>query len=254
MPDRPKLGQLLLRAGAIDEPQLAAALAEQSRWGSPLGATLVQMGFLDEEMLVRTLARQLQIPIAWLRGKRIRPEVLELVPRSLVERHRCLPLLVDQRGGRSILLAMADPADLEAVDEVAFHTGLKVRAVLAAPSELDDAIHRHYPTGLDSSVLNPLPQGESGSGRAGTPPEPELLSLGPATAETFEFGAVGTDLGDSAAFGHAPQAAAPSASGVDASGEPIVRALAQLLVEKGILSREELVERLSALAKADSGA
>ncbi len=60
MPERPKLGELLVMAGAIDQTQLGAALAEQRKFGRPLGTTLVRMGFLDEEALVRTLARQLR--------------------------------------------------------------------------------------------------------------------------------------------------------------------------------------------------
>jgi hypothetical protein len=63
MPDRPKLGELLVMTGAIDQTQLGAALAEQRRFGHPLGTTLVRMGFLDEEALIRTLARQLKLPI-----------------------------------------------------------------------------------------------------------------------------------------------------------------------------------------------
>ena len=73
MPKRPKLGELLVMAGAIDQIQLGAALADQRQFGHPLGATLVRMGFLDEEALIRTLARQLKLPIAWLRGMGICP-------------------------------------------------------------------------------------------------------------------------------------------------------------------------------------
>ena len=243
MSERPKLGQLLLGAGAIDEAQLTAALAEQSRWGRPLGTTLLQMGFLEEETLIRTLARQLKLPVAWLRGKRIRPDVLALVPHELVEKHRCLPVLVDQRAGKTLLLAMEDPADLGAADEVSFRTGMKVRAVLAAPSELDDAIERHYPSGGGPIEAGSAPPGERGASPADGQPEPELLSLGRGEPESLAFGPPDSDLGDSRDFGK------PSDPGAGApSGDAVVRALAQLLVEKGVISREELVERLSSLS------
>ena len=83
MPERPKLGELLVMAGAIDQTQLGAALAEQRRFGHPLGTTLVRMGFLDEEALIRTLARQLKLPIAWLRGKWVEQAVLSALTQLL---------------------------------------------------------------------------------------------------------------------------------------------------------------------------
>jgi hypothetical protein len=146
MAERPKLGQLLIGAEVIVEGQLAAALDEQKQTGHPLGMTLVTMGFLDEETLVRTLARQLSLPIAWIRGKKIRQPVLELVPASIVGAHRCLPVRVDDQGGNKILLlAMEDPADSLVLDAVALAAGMPVRPVLAAPSELEESIQRHFP-------------------------------------------------------------------------------------------------------------
>jgi len=96
---RPKLGELLVDAGVVDEMQLEAALGEQKNWGGRLGQTLMQMGVLDEETLVRTLARQLAIPVVWLRGKRIKPEVVELLHDDFIRKHRVLPVLLDQRIG-----------------------------------------------------------------------------------------------------------------------------------------------------------
>lgn len=146
MAERPKLGQLLLGAEVIAEGQLAAALDEQKQTGRPLGMTLVKMGFLDEETLVRTLARQMSLPVAWIRGKKIRKPVLELVPPQIVGAHRCLPVRVDdQEGSKTLLLAMEDPADLAVLDEVALAAGMPVRPVLAAPSEIEESIGRHYP-------------------------------------------------------------------------------------------------------------
>jgi hypothetical protein len=146
MAERPKLGQLLISAEVIVEGQLAAALDEQKQTGRPLGMTLVTMGYLDEETLVRTLARQLSLPIAWIRGKKIRQPVLELVPASIVGAHRCLPVRVDDQGGnKTLLLAMEDPADLLVLDEVALAAGMPVRPVLAAPSEIEESIQRHFP-------------------------------------------------------------------------------------------------------------
>ena len=78
-----KIGELLVRAGFIDEMQLRAALSQQNDWGHRLGVTLIEMGFLEELDLVRALAQQLQLPIVQLTGKRVESEVLEACCSSL---------------------------------------------------------------------------------------------------------------------------------------------------------------------------
>ena len=78
MPERPKFGEILVQAGAIDEMQLRAALGEQKRWGQRLGVTLVKMGIIEERDLVRALARQLEIPVVQLEGKGL----ISRVPRT----------------------------------------------------------------------------------------------------------------------------------------------------------------------------
>jgi hypothetical protein len=238
MSERPKLGELLVMAGAIDQTQLGAALADQRKFCRPLGETLVKMGFLDEEALVRTLARQLKLPIAWLRGKWVESEVLELLPAETALKHRCLPLaVIDEGRGKTLHLAMQDPQDLETLDAVRFHVGHNVSPVLAAPSELEEALQRHY---------------ESGQTEAGTTahrPEvqevPELLMFElkaqAATPETdldFEFG---TQPSDASLM----------------SSQAVLSALTQLLevlMEKGILSREEVAERFRDFLPSDTAA
>jgi len=238
MSERPKLGELLVMAGAIDQTQLGAALADQRKFRRPLGATLVKMGFLDEEALVRTLARQLKLPIAWLRGKWVEPEVLDLVPPETALKHRCLPLTVtDQGRGKTLHLAMQDPQDLETLDAVRFLVGHNVSPVLAAPSELEDALQRHY----ESSHLD--------EGTAARRPEvqevPELLmfelkaqAATPETELDFEFG---TGPSDASLM----------------SSQAVLSALTQLLkvlLEKGIISREEVAERLRDFLPTDTTA
>ena len=227
MPERPKLGELLVMAGAIDQTQLGAALAEQRRFGRPLGATLVRMGFLDEEALIRTLARQLKLPIAWLRGKWVEQEVLDLVPAELALKHRCLPLTVNDAGhGKVLHLAMQDPGDLETLDAVRFHVGHNVSPVLAAPSELEEALQRHYESGKYG--------GRTAASRPEVQEVPELLmfelkaqAATPETELDFEFGTGPSD--------------APLMS-----SQAVLSALTQLLtvlMQKGIISREEVAER-----------
>jgi hypothetical protein len=271
-----RLGDILLRSGTIEATQLEAALAEQKQCGAPLGVILVRMGCLDEATLVRSLAFQLQLPVVQLRGKRVNDEVLELLPAELAEKHRCLPLLVNQQDGERVLyLGMQDPADLGAVEEIAARIEMPVRPVLVAPSELQEGLARHY--SWARSELPPPPAG----------PDPGLLgALGPAGDPDLSFGgeelaahpggdaAPGEPLDASGAVGGLPDfdpdadlsfgeelpsfpdaedpattpAPAPRPRSGAVSSDAMLRALAQLLVEKGVISREELVARLHRVA------
>jgi type IV pilus assembly protein PilB len=228
MAEKPKLGELLVMAGAIDQTQLGSALADQRKFGQPLGSILVSMGFIDEGTLVRTLARQLNLPIAWLIDKWVEPEVLEMVPAKIAIKHHCLPLLLSEDArGKVLHLAMQDPGNLEALDAVSFQVGHKVTPVLAAASELEDAIQRHYQSG------------QAGAAAPSTRPEvqnvPELLmfelkaqAATPSAELDFEFG---TGPGDAELM----------------SSQAALSALTQLLtvlIEKGIISREEVAARL----------
>jgi hypothetical protein len=230
---KPRLGDLLVEAGVIDAAQLESALGEQRQWGRPLGMTLVRMGFIDEDTLIHTLAAQLRLPVVKLRGKRVAAEVLERVPQDLAEKHRCIPLLVNDEGGRQVLyLGMEDPADLEAIDEISFRVGAKVKPVLVAPAELDVALKTHYRWAAELAVAGPTaaPASELGEERdaefGGLLSEPEAPSSAPRVAP-------------------AQRAAVPPAA--------ILRALSQLLVEKGVITREELVERVSAVVRNEDG-
>jgi len=246
MAERQKLGELLVEAGAITQHQLAVALAEQRKWSSPLGMILVRLDYLDEETLVRTLARQLSIPVAWLRGKQVAPEVLALVPAEIAQKHRCLPLTVrDEAGGRALYLAMADPSDLEALDIVGFHVGFAVKPILVAPSELEDALRRLYePQESQDPGVEPL-ELETNVGMTGSQAashEPELLMFesvalqaAPEVEEPLEF------------------VEGPTPILSERARHTLIH-LVMVLVEEGVLDREELIEKLAHLAEGEGAA
>jgi type IV pilus assembly protein PilB len=288
MGKRLKLGEMLVAKGLISDTQLAAALGEQRRWGKRLGMTLVLMGYLEEEVLIRTLAAQLKLPVARIRGKRVNAEVIELVPVELAEKHRCLPLFMkDQGGSRELFLAMEDPSDLDAQGELGFRIGFRIRPVLVAPTELEDALQRHYHwaavAGAASPPLAPLPARVKDAAPMPLPEkpeepfedtEPELHAAAAAAAAAADGASAPEEPGDTqpdppdieraaAELGgfdepgsapsprRAPAARAepaPNTASPAMSPDVILRALSQLLVEKGVLSREELVERLRVLA------
>ena len=145
MQTRPRVGEILVSAGIIDELQLDAALGEQKRWGRRLGVTLIKMGMVEEGHLIRALAKQLDLPVASLAGKRIPEDVIALVPGRMASEHGVIPLFTKE-GGRNgqLYLGMEDPSNLAVLDDLAFRTGMEIHPVMVGPTELGEAIDRYY--------------------------------------------------------------------------------------------------------------
>ncbi len=145
MQNRPRVGEILVAAGIIDEMQLEAALGEQKRWGRRLGVTLIKMGMVEEGHLIRALAKQLDLPVASLAGKRIPKEVIALVPARMASEHGVIPLFT-KSGGRNgqLYLGMEDPFNLAVLDDLAFRTGMEIHPVMVGSTELGEALDRYY--------------------------------------------------------------------------------------------------------------
>lgn len=142
---RPRLGEILVAAGIIDEFQLKAALGEQQRWGRRLGVTLIKMGMVEEGHLIRALAKQLDLPVASLVGKRIPDDVIALVPARVAFDQGVIPLFVKDGGANGhLFLGMEDPSNLAVLDDLSFRTGMEVHPVMVGPTELGEAIDRYY--------------------------------------------------------------------------------------------------------------
>lgn len=142
---RKRLGELLLETGRLNATQLDAALAEQKEKGCRLGTVLVARGILSEEMLAKFLSYQLDVPSVNLGEVTVPAEVASRVPGELQQKHLAVPIAMAKEGKRDVLvLAMADPTDFSALDEIGFVTGCKVNAVVAT----EGAIRRHL--GLQS--------------------------------------------------------------------------------------------------------
>ncbi len=147
---RVRIGELLVRRGSIDSAQLQSALAHQRRWGGRLGRAIVQLGFMQERAMLETLSEQLAVPFVEIGDRPIPKPVLALVPQKLVRARKVLPLELAGSARRGpLVVALADPADLRVIDEIAFATGMIVRPVLASEWDLDRAIARH----LDGVVI-----------------------------------------------------------------------------------------------------
>ncbi|MDQ3298273.1 MAG: hypothetical protein M3619_16930, partial [Myxococcota bacterium] len=136
-----KLGQMLIEAGAIDEAQLRAALADQRRWGRPLGRTLVELRFIREDDLVRVLGQQLGLPSIDLDKVPIPRAVLDLVPVQLAKSHN---LIAFAQQMKFLDVAMLDPTNLGIIDELRIRTQLNIRAHLAGPKMIERALIKYY--------------------------------------------------------------------------------------------------------------
>ena len=141
-----RLGEILLERGLIDVDQLNSALAHQRQWGMRLGTALVAKGFIAEGVLTRVLSESLGIPMVDLARIVVDPKALQMVPRRLCEQYDVFPIALreQQNGRRMLLLAMADPLNATAIDEVGFTTDTIVKPAIAQISSLEQAIRRHY--------------------------------------------------------------------------------------------------------------
>jgi type IV pilus assembly protein PilB len=141
-PRRRRLGELLVEQGVVTRDQLEEALARQkTAKNTRLGRILVDLGYATDVQICEVVAEQLQIPAADLVAVDIPNEVLGRVSRELALKYTCLPWFVE---GGDLYLIMADPTNVVAADAVAFHTGLRVKPVIAAESELTVAVERFY--------------------------------------------------------------------------------------------------------------
>lgn len=146
---KPRLGERLLSAGVITQAELEAALGQQAN-GQRLGETLVRLGFIEESDLLPFLADQLNVLYIRLREGVIDPVATKLVPRGLAERCAALALF-SVRG--ALTVAMADPHNLDSVDQIERVTGLRVRPVLALRNAIEELIPKVYGEGFQIESL-----------------------------------------------------------------------------------------------------
>ncbi|WP_042162892.1 GspE/PulE family protein [Paenibacillus gorillae] len=144
---RKRIGDLLLESGVITEQQLHEALEQQRDTKSRLGDVLISMGIITQQQFIEALEFQLGIPHVQLYRQKIDPKIIQLMTQKLADQHCVLPLRMD---GNRLVIAMADPLDYFAIDEIRIATGLRVEPVIAAREELVRAISRYY--GLSETI------------------------------------------------------------------------------------------------------
>ena len=140
-PAEKRIGELLLQEDLLTVEQLEKALEEQSRNGTRLGYCVVAMEMVSESELTRVLSRQFQVPAVELSKIDVDDKILKLVPAEFASKHLVMPI---RRTGRTLTVAMADPTDLNVVDDLKFITRFDIEPVVAGEYSLRQAIERHY--------------------------------------------------------------------------------------------------------------
>jgi type IV pilus assembly protein PilB len=135
------LGGLLVKKSIITTEQLSRVKNDQQQKGAPLVLSLIKAGLIKDEDLLMCLHQEYRLPILDLQSIEPSPEVLRLIPGNLAQKHHVLPL---SRNGSLITLAVADPSNLAAFNEIKFLSGCDVKVVLAQAGAIEKAIQKHY--------------------------------------------------------------------------------------------------------------
>jgi type IV pilus assembly protein PilB len=139
-----RLGELLVREKLISLQQLRQAQEEQRRSGQNLGYTLSKLGYISDDDITSFLSSQYRLPAIDLDSYDVDAEVIRMVSREVCEKHKILPV---SRSGSSLIVAMADPTNLHAIDDIKFLTGYNVEPVVASETAIHQAIERYYNVG-----------------------------------------------------------------------------------------------------------
>ena len=225
MAETKKLGDMLKDAGLIDDFQLQSALSHQRNWGGKLGNILIELDFVREEDLAKVVADKLKTPYINLFEPELAGDVIRLIKADVAKKYSVVPVKKDKS---TLTLAMTDPLDIEAIDAIRFATGLNIKPSLAMVSEIRDAIKKYYDGEeiVRKQTLNPFVQrGHSSGGKM------EIIRGSDLNMPKLESGGPDSPI------------LSKDESSVQALQDCKVRidALTTLLIEKGIISRDELV-------------
>jgi type IV pilus assembly protein PilB len=248
---RKRIGEILVGAGILDETRLRSALVEQQRWGGPLGRILIEMKLVDESTLVEALSRQLSVPAVALDELTVPPEVLALVPGEMCEQYSIVPFAQPMK---FLDVAMADPTQAGVIDELQIRTRFNVRPHIAGPKQIERAIYRFYHRGISSATFR------RGGAASTAPPYTggvrasiELDRGGGGDGEKMEIVRSILPEGEGTGVPSQPGRDAEIAAlqqrvsrleALVARDENVLRKVLSLLVDKGIATREEILERL----------
>ena len=179
-----RLGELLVKEKLISQDQLKQALDYQKQHGGRLGTALVKMGLVTDDEVTAVLSRQYGVPSINLKYYEVDPTVVKLIPQETAVRYQIVPL---SRVGSTLTIAMTDPTNVFAMDDIKFMTGFNVEPVVASESAIAEAISKFYGENASvqelDQVMKDLAGGETDLELAGEEEQMDLASLEKAAEE-----------------------------------------------------------------------
>ena len=139
-----RIGDLLVEAGAITAEELDEAIAYQKENGGKLGTVLVNQGFISQELLITVLTTQMGIDFIELKACKLDDDILKLVPENLVNKYKAIPICYDDNNPNILKVAMVDPMDLNAIDDIGIATNTQVEPMLAMEDDMNETIGKYF--------------------------------------------------------------------------------------------------------------
>jgi type IV pilus assembly protein PilB len=153
MPDRKRLGEILLESKIITEEQLSEGLKEQKNRRQKIGQILVSLGYVTKEQIANALSEKLNIPIIPCEKIEIDTELKNIIPKNIAEKYNIIPIKKEEN---VLTIAMADPLDYKAIDDISFMTRLKINTLMAYEWAIHKAIEQNYKTDEPENVFDEL--------------------------------------------------------------------------------------------------
>ncbi len=205
-----KLGEMLIEAGVIDDLQLRSALGHQKQWGGRLASTLINLNLVNERSIASILEKKLGQKCISLEDIQIQPEALKKINYDIARKQSILPLDFDKK---TLTIAMSDPTDLKIIDELSFRFGVRIKPVLAIESSINKALDKYY-------------KDTSSRGKSYTVDFKNLPDKMELTRNEFPESE------------HKPKE-------LSYTSDMLIESLSELLVEKKLIKKEELTDKLT---------
>ncbi|SEM08622.1 Type II secretion system (T2SS), protein E, N-terminal domain [Stigmatella aurantiaca] len=244
-----KLGELLIKANVLQESQLKAALAEQAKWGGKLGEILVRMSLVSEDILVRALSKQLNIPAVNLDAvQMIPPHVRAKIPAQTARDFAVLPLQL-RDDGKTLVVAVADPLNVRHLDELRAIARCRIVPNVAGRTSIARAFARLYEDGgelgeadtnfkvMDAQGRTLVKNMKDVDGAAAAAQAAPAARPAPPSRPSTETPAVRPSSGS-------PAELLKTVEEVQRKEVAALKAMVELLIEKGIFTREEYIAKV----------
>ena len=245
-----KLGELLVKANVLTESQLKTALSEQNKWGGRLGEILVRMSLLSEDILVKALSKQLAIPAYNVDAlQAVPPHVKAKIPAQMARDLAVVPVQLKD-DGKTLVVAMADPQNVEDVDMLRARSNCRIVAQVAGRTAIARAISRFYEGEADISDAESSFKVVDAQGRtvvknlADIQPSAPAAPARRATPPPAPTPSVDANAPRRNGLSEDPAELLRTVEEVQRKEVAALKAMVELLIEKGVFSRDEYLARV----------